>query len=69
MSQFDDMSNIANPTFDAELAMSMTVNAKLLKTPHRTPPPADASELMLDSLDKKTSSDEQVPEGQCAPKS
>jgi len=62
------MSNIANPTFDAELAISMTVNAKLLKTPHRQSPPAGASELMLDSLDKKTSSEGQWRQGQCAPK-
>src|ERR1700727_1187507 len=33
MSQFDEVSNMANPTFDAELAISMTVNAKLPKTP------------------------------------
>ena len=35
ISQFDEVSNIANPTFDAELAISMTVNAKLPKTPQR----------------------------------
>ena len=38
MSQFDEVSNIANPTFDAELAISMTVNAKLPKTPQRNRP-------------------------------
>src|SRR5277367_4315577 len=53
MSQFDDVSNIANPTFDAELAMSMTVNAKLPKTPQRQSWPAGASDLTLDSLDNK----------------
>ena len=37
ISQFDEVSNIANPTFDAELAISMTVNAKLPKTPQRHP--------------------------------
>src|ERR1700721_3126038 len=52
MSQFDEVSNIANPTFDAELAISMTVNAKLPKTPQsRT---AAASDLAVDSLDNKT---------------
>src|SRR3984885_8247371 len=51
MSQFDEVSNIANPTFDAELAISMTVNAKLPKTPQsRT---AAASDLAVDSLDNK----------------
>jgi hypothetical protein len=51
MSQFDEVSNIANPTFDAELAISMTVNAKLPKTPQsRT---AGASDLAVDSLDNK----------------
>jgi hypothetical protein len=47
----------------------MTVNAKLLKTPHRQSRLTGARELMLDSLDKKTSSEEQEPEGQCTPKS
>src|ERR1700693_5849496 len=51
MSQFDEVSNIANPTFDAELAISMTVNAKLPKTPQsRT---AATSDLAVDSLDNK----------------
>lgn len=49
MSQFDEVSNIANPTFDAELAISMTVNAKLPKTPQS--PAAGASDLAVDSLD------------------
>ena len=53
MSQFDEVSNIANPTFDAELAMSMTVNAKLPKTPQRQSRPAGASDLTLDSVDNK----------------
>jgi hypothetical protein len=51
MSQFDEVSNIANPTFDAELAMSMTVNAKLPKTPQSRA--AGASDLAVDSLDNK----------------
>jgi hypothetical protein len=58
ISQFDDVSNIANPTFDAELAIRMTVKAKLPKTPHRQSRPAGASGSMLDSLDKKTPSEE-----------
>jgi hypothetical protein len=53
INQFVDVSNIANPTFDAELAMRMTVNAKLPKTPQRQSRPAGASELTLDSLDKE----------------
>ena len=44
---------MANPTFDAELAMSMTVNAKLPKTPQRQSPAAGASDLAVDSLDNK----------------
>src|ERR1700692_2434972 len=50
MSQFDEVSNIAKPTFDAELAISMTVNAKLPKTPQSRA--AGASDLAVDSLDK-----------------
>lgn len=53
MSQFDEVSNIANPTLDAELAMSMTVNAKLPKTPQRHSPAAGAPDFALDSLDNK----------------
>ena len=53
MSQFDEVSNIANPTFDAELAISMTVNAQLPKTPQRQSPAAGASDLAVDSLDNK----------------
>src|SRR5271170_4136878 len=53
ISQFVDMSNIANPTFDAELAIRTTVNARLLKTPPRQSGPAGASGLTLDWLDKK----------------
>jgi hypothetical protein len=63
------MSNIANPTFEAELAISITVNARLLNTPHRKSLPAGASELMLDSLDKNPSLEEQERQGQYAPKS
>ena len=51
MSQFDDVSNIANPTFDAELAIRITVNAQLPNTPQRNAPPAGASDLAVDSLD------------------
>jgi hypothetical protein len=58
ISQFDEVSNIANPTFDAELAIKMIVNAKLAKTPHRHSGLMGASELTLDSLDTKTSSEE-----------
>ena len=53
MSQFDEVSNIANPTLDAELAMSITVNAKLPKTPQRHSPAAGAPDFALDSLDNK----------------
>src|SRR3984957_7074628 len=53
MSQFDEVSNIANPMFDAELAISIIVNAKLPKTPQRQSRPAGASDLTLDSLDNK----------------
>ena len=68
MSQFDDVSNIANPTFDAELAMSMTVNAKLPKTPQRQSWPAGASDLTLDSLDNKDPIGRVRNEGQYPPK-
>jgi hypothetical protein len=44
---------MANPTFDAELAISMTVNAKLPKTPQRQSRAAGASDLAVDSLDNK----------------
>ena len=53
INQLIDVSNIANPTFDAELAIRMTVNAKLPNTPQRQSGPAGASNLTLDSLDKK----------------
>jgi hypothetical protein len=53
MSQFDEVSNIANPTFDAELAISITVNATLPKTPQRQSPAEGASDLAVDSLDNK----------------
>jgi hypothetical protein len=53
MSQFDEVSNIANPTFDAELAVSMIVNAKLPKTPQRQTLAAGASDWAVDSLDNK----------------
>src|SRR5271166_2655856 len=53
ISQLIDVSNIANPTFDAELAIRMTVNAKLPNTPQRHSRPAGASDLTLNSLDKK----------------
>ena len=53
MSQFDEVSNMANPTFDAELAISMTVNAKLPKTPQRQSLAAGASDLAVNSLDNK----------------
>src|SRR5579872_7454887 len=66
MSQFDDMSNNANPTFEAEFAIRMTVNARLPKTPHRQAGPAGASGLALDSLDKKTPSKAREPQGRQA---
>src|ERR1700759_2762226 len=53
ISQFDEVSNIANPTFDAELAIRMTVNARLPKTPQRHSPAVGASDVALDSLDNK----------------
>src|SRR5271169_5565601 len=53
ISQFVDVSNIANPTFDAELAIRTTVNARLPNTPRRQSRPAGASGLTLDSLDNK----------------
>jgi hypothetical protein len=51
MSQFDEVSNIANPTFDAELAISIIVNAKLPKMPQSRA--AGVSDLAEDSLDNK----------------
>src|SRR5271154_6227201 len=51
MSQFDEVSNIANPTFDAELAISIIVNAKLPKTPQSRA--AGVSDFAVDSLDNK----------------
>src|SRR5277367_5257585 len=53
MSQLDEVSNIANPTFDAELAIRMMVNATLPKTPQRQSPAEGASDLAVDSLDNK----------------
>ena len=44
ISQFVDVSNIANPTFDAEVAIRTTVNARLPKTPQRQSRPAGASD-------------------------
>ena len=35
INQLVDVSNIAIPTFDSELAIRMTVKARLPKTPHR----------------------------------
>src|SRR3984885_8649427 len=58
MSQFDEVSNMANPTFDAELAISMIVNAKLPKTPQRQTLAAGASDLAVNSLDKRSPSEE-----------
>ena len=53
MSQFDEVSNIAKPTFEAELAISTTVNARLPKTPQRQAPAPGASDWALDSMDNK----------------
>src|SRR5262249_4933986 len=51
INQLVDVSNMATPTFDIELAARMTMNARLANTPHRTSPPADPSNSALDSLD------------------
>ena len=53
MSQLVDVSNIANPMFEAELAMRTIVNARLPKTPQRQARRTGASGSTLDSLDKK----------------
>ena len=58
INQLIDVSNIANPTFDTELAIRMTVNAKLANTPPRQSGPAGASNLTLDLLDKKNPPEE-----------
>ncbi len=63
ISQFVDVSNIAKPTFDAELAIRTTVNARLPKTPHRQAWPAGASGLTLDSLDNNDPQRTRI--GQC----
>src|SRR5271170_2387253 len=68
ISQFVDMSNIANPTFDAELAIRTTVNARLLKTPQRQSRPAGASGLTLDSLDKNDPTEKRELDGENATK-
>jgi hypothetical protein len=62
MSQFDEVSNIAKPTFDAELAISMTVNAKLPKTPQsRSGGASDlAADSAVDSLDNNIPIGERV---------
>ena len=52
ISQLVEVSNIAVPTFEADLAIRMMVKAGLPNTPHRDPGLADGSDLMLDSLDK-----------------
>jgi hypothetical protein len=67
MSQLDEVSNIANPTFDAELAISMTVNAKLPKTPQRQSLTAGASDVAVDSLDNKIPLEERESDGQYPP--
>jgi hypothetical protein len=67
MSQFDEVSNMANPTLDAELAISMTVNAKLPKTPQLNEPAAGASDLAVDSLDNTIPNwKSENADGQCA---
>jgi hypothetical protein len=67
MSQLDEVSNIANPTFDAELAISMTVNAKLPKTPQRQSLTAGTSDVAVDSLDNKIPLEERESDGQYPP--
>ena len=49
ISQFDEVSNNANPMFEAEFAIRMTVNARLPKTPHRQAVPVGASGLTLET--------------------
>ena len=68
ISQFVDVSNIAKPTFDAELAIRTTVNAKFPKTPQRQSWPAGASGLTLDSLDNKDPAEKQELDGENATK-
>ncbi len=52
ISQLIDVSNIAIPTFESELAIRMTVKARLANTFGREGAPADGSELTLASVDK-----------------
>ena len=54
ISQLIDISNIATPTFETELAIRITVNARLPNTPQRESAPAEGSNLTPDSLDKRT---------------
>ena len=48
ISQLIEVSNIAIPTFDAELAIRMTVNARLPNTPHRDRSPGDGAAPAVD---------------------
>ena len=50
ISQLIDVSNIAMPTLDTELAIRMTVNARWPNTPHRDPRSADGPASSLDWL-------------------
>src|SRR5271157_5111725 len=52
ISQLVAVSNMAMPTFETELAIRMTVNARLPNTPQRGSAPIDGFGLTLDSLDK-----------------
>ena len=51
MSQLIDVSNMAMPMFEMELAMRMTVNAGCANTLGRVSAPADGFEFALASLD------------------
>jgi hypothetical protein len=55
---------MAKPTFDAELAIRTTVNARFPKTPQRQSRPAGASGLTLDSLDNKDPAEKQELDGE-----
>ena len=54
ISQLIDVSNIAMPTFDNELATRMTANATLPNRPQRESAPEAVTNLTPDSLDNRT---------------
>ena len=53
ISQAIEVSNIAMPTFESELATRITVKARLANTLGREGAPAEGSEFALAPLDKK----------------